>query len=399
MPCGPLAARSESVRERLRYSDASIIRLNRYFRVPMINLQRPSPPWELTSRRPGDCVRVVAEPSARQIHSYPNFASAYRAVVSDVLRSGHPVAPVSEATSVGSHFGSAERRTIELLVHGFEIEDARSCLAFSPARQVSLPFCYGSLLWTMAGSDELAWITYYNERGAHFSDDGITLNGAFGKRMFDSENRVDQFALISERIRSDPATRRATAVIASPMDLLVSTRDFPCAIAVQFFVRANALHAIVWMRSQSALMVLPYDVFVFATLQSWLAAELGVDVGKYTHLAGSLHLYEDEISQAEEVHRGRLSSAAIAPYSNSPSTDKATLLTFEHLTRRYATTRDARALAALEDQCADGASFVGEAQLVLLSYAFAKLGWQDATQRTVARLRPEIATFLHSSLR
>jgi thymidylate synthase len=49
------------------------------------------------------------------------------------------------------------------------------------------------------------------------------------------------------------------------------------------------------MRSQSTIGVLPYDVFLFASLQCIAAAELGVGPGDYIHVSGSLHAYEDEL--------------------------------------------------------------------------------------------------------
>jgi len=48
------------------------------------------------------------------------------------------------------------------------------------------------------------------------------------------------------------------------------------------------------MRSQSAAMVLPYDVFSFSFLQECIAVELGANLGRYFHNSASFHYYDEE---------------------------------------------------------------------------------------------------------
>ena len=46
------------------------------------------------------------------------------------------------------------------------------------------------------------------------------------------------------------------------------------------------------MRSNDAYVGLPNDIFAFTMIQELVARSLGVEVGPYKHLVGSLHLYE-----------------------------------------------------------------------------------------------------------
>ena len=39
----------------------------------------------------------------------------------------------------------------------------------------------------------------------------------------------------------------------------------------------------------------PYDVFQFTCMQILMSMELEVEIGTYTHIAGSLHLYERNV--------------------------------------------------------------------------------------------------------
>ena len=55
-----------------------------------------------------------------------------------------------------------------------------------------------------------------------------------------------------------------------------------------------------YMRSNDLWMGFPNDVFQFTCMQIYLAMRLGLDLGTYTHIAGSLHLYERDFEKAKE---------------------------------------------------------------------------------------------------
>jgi thymidylate synthase len=54
------------------------------------------------------------------------------------------------------------------------------------------------------------------------------------------------------------------------------------------------------MRSNDVYIGLPFDVFSFTMLQELLARDLGVEVGRYVHMVGSLHLYERNRTDVEQ---------------------------------------------------------------------------------------------------
>ncbi len=53
------------------------------------------------------------------------------------------------------------------------------------------------------------------------------------------------------------------------------------------------------MRSNDAFIGLPGDIFSFTMIQEMIARSLGIEVGTYKHLVGSLHLYEENRRTAE----------------------------------------------------------------------------------------------------
>jgi len=54
------------------------------------------------------------------------------------------------------------------------------------------------------------------------------------------------------------------------------------------------------MRSNDAFLGLPHDVFAFTFIQELVARSLGLKLGSYKHLVGSLHIYETD---KEKVRR------------------------------------------------------------------------------------------------
>ena len=76
------------------------------------------------------------------------------------------------------------------------------------------------------------------------------------------------------------------------------TNDLNCTVCLQFIVRDEKLYCTTYMRSNDLWLGFPYDVFQFTCIQIRMAMELGLDIGSYTHIAGSLHIYERDFEKA-----------------------------------------------------------------------------------------------------
>jgi thymidylate synthase len=159
----------------------------------------------------------------------------------------------------------------------------------------------GEFLWYLAGSDDLAFIQYYLKDG-YKSDDGKTVWGAYGPRLFRMRDSIDQISqvtcLLSDEKRSP--SRKAVIQLFNAEDISRYHADVPCTCTLQFLVRQSGLDMFVSMRSNDAYRGLPHDVFAFTMLQEILARGLGVPIGRYKHAAGSLHLYEDDEEKVDE---------------------------------------------------------------------------------------------------
>jgi thymidylate synthase len=158
--------------------------------------------------------------------------------------------------------------------------------------------CLGELLWYLAGSNDLAFIKYYIPGYDKFSDDGKTIWGAYGPRLFNMRG-IDQFRQVRDRLKVKRDTRKAVIQLFDAGDITTEHEDVPCTCTLQFMIRGDHLFMFTNMRSNDAFLGLPHDFFAFTMLQEILARDLSVGLGPYKHSVGSLHLYDTHIEDAK----------------------------------------------------------------------------------------------------
>lgn len=186
----------------------------------------------------------------------------------------------------------------------------------------------GELLWYLSGSNKLDFIEYYISRYADYSDDGSTLNGAYGAQLFNGGfgNPNNQFNRIHSLLADTPNTRQAFIPILNSDNLSnYNTKDLPCTIGLQFFVRREALDLYVFMRSNDVFRGLPHDLFCFTMIQELMASLLKLKTGEYVHFASSLHLYNNDFDNAKMYVNEGYQSLKSASMPNMPILDKAEL--------------------------------------------------------------------------
>lgn len=179
-----------------------------------------------------------------------------------------------------------------------KIANPRTRLSRTETRS-TLFTCFGELLWYLAGSNQLSFIRYYIPRYSEYSDDNKTIYGGYGPRMC-GPGKHNQIATIIELLKKKRESRQAVVQLFNASDILKAHKDIPCTCSLQFMVRRGRLELFVNMRSNDAYMGLPHDVFSFTMLQEIVARALGVELGTYKHAVGSLHLYDDKRSAAEQ---------------------------------------------------------------------------------------------------
>ena len=157
----------------------------------------------------------------------------------------------------------------------------------------------GELLWYLSGRNDLEFISYYIPRYIKESDDGQTVHGGYGPRLFKMGGMHNQIENVIDLLRQRPGSRRAAIQLFDAGDIATHYTEIPCTCTLQFMVRKQRLHMLTYMRSNDAFIGLPHDVFAFTMLQEIVARSIGVDLGTYKHAVGSLHLYDHDRNGAE----------------------------------------------------------------------------------------------------
>lgn len=175
----------------------------------------------------------------------------------------------------------------------------------SNERALSMRYLAGELAFYLAASDDVEFIAHYSAFWRKISDDGETVNSAYGKRLFGPELPKSQFRYAIEQLIADKDTRKAVMTIYHSGDSRPSA-DNPCTMALQFFIRGDALDLTVYMRSNDIWLGTPYDVAFFTLVQERALSILrwtypGLGMGTYTHIAGSFHVYEKNWTSVKAI--------------------------------------------------------------------------------------------------
>jgi len=168
-----------------------------------------------------------------------------------------------------------------------------------------------STAWIMGGRSDVKWLLDYNASMEQFSDDGEFFNAPYGERLrhwnkSDANgfimNPFDQLYDVYEKLKADPDTRQAVAVIYNPIfdHARNETKDRPCNLLLTFKIRKGKLDLSVMNRSND----LHWGTFganlcQFATVLECMSSWLGIPMGTYNQITDSLHIYLDDYGAKE----------------------------------------------------------------------------------------------------
>lgn len=186
-------------------------------------------------------------------------------------------------------------------------------LVFWPSRDVNVAFLVYEALWMLAGRNDLAPLTRYIAGFGRYSDDGRSLNGAYGHRwrnVFDD----DQLAVIVQRLRRDRDDRRSVLQMwDANYDLGSPSRDVPCNMIATFQIASGGeLDLTVFCRSNDIVWGAYFaNAFHFSVLLECMARAIGVPVGTYRQVSVNWHAYRDVFDEVGKVTKEAFES----PYS------------------------------------------------------------------------------------
>jgi thymidylate synthase len=235
-----------------------------------------------------------------------SFNHTWRTLLSSILLNGVEVSPRGQRTK------ELAQKTIEV--------DMRRPVLTDPDRKLSYQGMAAEAHWIVTGDSSLAGIEPWLPKMRDFSDDGLTLAGAYGPRI------AEQMAYVVTKLMDDKDTRQATMTLWNRNP--GPSKDYPCTVAMDFKRRPDpeyqdleVLNMHVFMRSSDAWLGIPYDVFSFSMVAHQVCALVNTNLslqgkayepitpGTLYLTAASSHLYERNWLEA---------LACLAPFTDLP---------------------------------------------------------------------------------
>lgn len=188
----------------------------------------------------------------------------------------------------------------------------------SPVRDANPFFHLMESLWMLAGNKDLGWLTFFNSKYASYSDDGLTVWGAYGWR-WRSFFGWDQIERIVEELKANPDSRRCVLAMwnasnvmfdaalkwrnTASDDFFVAThggKDVPCNTQVYVDARGGVLNITVCCRSNDIIWgAYGANAVHFSMLAVYLALRIGIPVGEYRQFSNNFHLYTDTFDRTK----------------------------------------------------------------------------------------------------
>lgn len=178
---------------------------------------------------------------------------------------------------------------------------------FSPLRDAN-PFLHlMESLWMLAGRNDVEFPAQFAKQMEKYSDDGLTMWGAYGFR-WRTYFGYDQLKPLAEELKNNPETRRcvlsmwnSTAIADNNYPLvddlfkaILGGKDVPCNTHAYLDCREGRLNLTVMQRSGDAIWgTYGANAVHFSVLQEFMAAWVGCPVGVYRHFCNNLHLYPE----------------------------------------------------------------------------------------------------------
>lgn len=178
----------------------------------------------------------------------------------------------------------------------------RERVLFDEKRDANPFFHLFEALWMLGGRQDAIWLDrFVSDFSKRFAEGDGTQHGAYGHRWryhFDLEGGghpalPDQIELVVGLLSNNPGDRRAVITMWDPVaDLGANKKDVPCNLVITPRVRGEVLDITVFCRSNDAIWgVYGANAVHFSVLQEYLAARLGLSVGRYYQVSNNFHAY------------------------------------------------------------------------------------------------------------
>lgn len=181
-------------------------------------------------------------------------------------------------------------------------QQSRERVLFDPKRNANPFFHLFESLWMLNGQRDLETLTFFIKRFAEFSDDGETLYGAYGNRWrhwpvtskWNNTANTDQLVTAIAMLKNDTTSRRVViSMWDAARDLGKNSKDIPCNLLIKCAIVFGDLDIQVFCRSNDIVYgCYGANAVQMSMLHEYLAAMIGVPIGRYYQISGDYHAYQ-----------------------------------------------------------------------------------------------------------
>ena len=125
------------------------------------------------------------------------------------------------------------------------------------------------------------------------------LGPVYGHQWRRWDGDTDQIKKLLQDIRKSPDSRRLIVTAWNPKDLWRMALP-PCHLLFQFHVSRGRLSCQLYQRSADMFLGVPFNIASYALLTHAVAHVTGLEVGRFVHVFGDCHVYENHLEQVEE---------------------------------------------------------------------------------------------------
>jgi len=224
------------------------------------------------------------------------FAEAYHSALSSVI--------------YNPNYVSSPRgmKIFEMSDAAIVVEDPSYCLYENDRRSSQFKYIAAELVWYFTGRNDADFITPYAKFWDQIKNKDGSVNSAYGNLIFteELEDGRNQYRWALDSLIQDKDSRQAILHFNKPSHQWNGNKDFVCTLNGIFQIRDNKLNFTVDMRSNDLVLGTPTDVAFFCLLQMQMLEHLRkyypeLELGTYTHIAHSLHLYERHFDLVSEM--------------------------------------------------------------------------------------------------
>jgi len=180
--------------------------------------------------------------------------------------------------------------------------DSVSPFANFESRKFNWKYFAGELAWYLRKDRDVDYIGQFSGFWSTLTNPNSNeINSNYGSLLFN-----EQLEWVVDSLKADPNSRQAIAFLNQPKFQFEGNKDFVCTMYLNFFIRNNALHMKVQMRSNDIFYGLTFDAPFFAFVHQhvflWLKDTYPeLELGVYYHCADNTHFYERHFELADKI--------------------------------------------------------------------------------------------------